>query len=82
MSNANWIVKNVVPNDDFTLTLTFITGEKKIYDAKQLFSHKFFEPLKDINLFKKAHVDGHTVAWNDLLDIDPEDLYDEGVPIN
>ena len=71
-----WIVTNVIPNKDYTLLITFITGEKKIFDFKKIIDKKTFEPLKNINLFLKAHVESGTVAWNDDIDIAPEYLYD------
>ncbi|MBR4571210.1 MAG: DUF2442 domain-containing protein [Candidatus Riflebacteria bacterium] len=75
----NWFVDNVEANDDYTLLLTFITGEIKLFDFKPLLDDNYFEPLKNIAFFKKAHISGRSVIWNDEIDIAPEYLYENGV---
>ena len=77
----NWFVDNVKANDDYTLLLTFITGEKKIFDFKPLLEDYYFGPLKNIDFFKKAHISGRSVIWNDEIDIAPEYLYENSIPI-
>ena len=74
--NAFWIVTNVIAREDYTLVITFITGEKKVYDFLPLLEKSIYAPLKDINLFLKAKVIGDTVVWNDDIDIAPEHLYE------
>lgn len=74
----------VVPHEDYTLTVTFRDGDKKLYDMRPLIdgerAFKPYAPLIDINLFMKAHVCG-SVAWSDKIDIAPEELYENGIDI-
>jgi len=78
-SKPSWIVKDVVPCDDFTMVITFIDGIKKIYDAKPLLEKNIYKPLQSLPFFMTARVMGDTVAWNDDIDIAPEFLYENSV---
>jgi hypothetical protein len=81
MKNPVWIVKSVTPKKDYTLCLTFIDGEKRIYDARPLLEKKIFSSLKDPDFFMQAKVACGTVVWNDDIDIAPEHLYESSVPV-
>ena len=74
-NKPSWIVVSVIANKNYTLTLTFITGEKKIYNALPLLEKQIYAPLKDLSFFLQAKVLGDSVAWNDEIDIAPEHLY-------
>lgn len=74
----NYKVTEVQANDDYTLLLTFVTGEKKIFDFKPLLEEYPFQPLKNKRLFKQAFI-CCGIAWNDEIDIDSEYLYENGV---
>ena len=76
-----WVVKTVKVLDDFRLFLTFADGKKGIYDAKPLFEYRVYEALKSPGFFLKARVDGDSVIWNDDVDISPELLYENSVPV-
>ena len=67
--------------DDYKLKIKFSTGEEKIYDAKSDIAHGVFRPLNDKNIFASARVARGTVVWNDDLDIAPETLYHNSVPV-
>lgn len=81
MAYFDWEVQNVQPQPDYTLIITFATGEKKLYDCKPLLNHGVFKALNNIDFFMQAHSDGTTVVWNEDIDIAPESLYEKGVPI-
>ncbi len=86
---------DVVPNDDFTLTLTFDNGEKRLYNAAPLLCPgTVFEILSDINTFRRVYVDDeHCIAWDidpnidsrevwaNKIDICPDSCYVDSVPL-
>ena len=74
-------VEEVEPTDNFELLLTFNTGEKKKFDAKTLFQYPMYAPLKNIGFFKLVKADNMCVYWNDEIDICPDALYAQSVPM-
>jgi len=76
---ANWFVEAVSPQRDYTLLIDFSNGERRIYDARELLADRYFTPLKSVDFFMKAHRSGHSVVWNDDIDISPEYLYEKSI---
>ncbi len=86
----------VVPNDDFTLTLSFDNGEKRLYDVAPLLEHgTVFEKFADIEHFRRVYIDDeHCIAWdinpqidsntvwNNKVDLCPDSCYVYSVPLN
>ena len=56
-------VAEVVPNDNFTLTLTFTNGETRVFDVKPNLDRGVFQELWDLKLFGTARVAIGTVLW-------------------
>ena len=75
------IVTKVVPKDDYTLIVTFCTGETRRFDALPYLEKGVFTRLKDRDLFKQAYVAYDTVCWPGNLDIAPETLYDRSTAV-
>ena len=82
MKTPAWVVREVVPKEDYTLLITFADGGKRLYNALPLLSKAIFADLKSLPFFLTARVSGDTVIWNDDVDIAPEHLYECSVPIN
>ncbi len=79
MSTPNWVVKNVIPNDDYSLTLTFASGEVKRFDMTPYLSERPWAPLSNKKLFMQPYLSCGSIAWNDDIDMAPEILYDKGI---
>jgi hypothetical protein len=65
----------VVPSDDWTLSLEFETGEKKVFDVKPLLECEAFEELRDLKQFHKVKNGGYFVEWENEADLSADTLY-------
>jgi len=68
-------VKDVIPNKNFTLTVTFTNGEIGIFDMKAYLDTGIFKELKDWNLFSTAKPFMGTVQWVHEQDLCPDTVY-------
>lgn len=73
-------VKAVKYLENYRLQLKFEDGSLKVVDLKNHLDGKIFEPLKDIEYFKKVKVneDVDTICWDNGADLAPEFLYQIG----
>lgn len=80
MSNR---IEQVQTMENMTLLVIFRDGTEKNYDVRQLYESfpQFRQLENDLSLFKSVQVDtgGYGVSWNDDLDLDAEELWDNGV---
>ena len=75
-------IKSVRPLDDYKLLVRFSTGEERIIDVSHLLDEPVFRILKNITVFNKVYIDYGTVVWNNgAIDIAPEYLYENSVPL-
>jgi hypothetical protein len=72
---------NVEPLAEYKLSLEFENQEKRIFDVTPYLEMGVFRQLKDKNIFSRAFVDGGTVMWPGEIDIAPETLYDQSIPL-
>lgn len=86
---------SVTPNDDFTLTLNFDNGEKRLLDCKPILEDgTVFAPLKIYDNFKRVYLDechcvswdidptvDSNVVWNNKIDLCPDSCYVDSTPI-
>lgn len=77
-------IVQVVPNENYTVTVYFEDGKIVLYDVAQLLEKEIFQPLKDKNIFiNTCTIINDTLAWDlegnrdssKCIDIDPETLY-------
>jgi hypothetical protein len=62
---------------DYIYNVTFDDGVAGEIDfAEFIGSGPVFEPLKDLEVFRTAHVEGGTICWTNGADIAPETLYE------
>ena len=94
-ANGKKQITNVTPNSDFTLTIGFDSGEKRLYDMRPyLKKGTVFEPFIDYENFRRVYVDSaHCIAWdidpnvdsskvwNNKIDICPDSCYIDSIPL-
>ncbi|MDP4207220.1 MAG: DUF2442 domain-containing protein [Bacteroidota bacterium] len=68
-------IKDVKPNIDYTLFLTFENGEKRRFDMKPYLNTGIFKELKDLSKFSTVRVSFDSIEWDNEADLDPEFLY-------
>ena len=68
-------VKEVIPHDDYTLSLVFENGEKGVLDMKPVLEFGIFQRIKDLDDFKRVRVAFDTIEWDSGVDLDPEYIY-------
>ena len=73
-------VTDLVYLKDYQLRLEFSDGKVKELDLKDELYGEIFEPLRDIETFKKVYVnsDTGTIEWPNGADFAPEFLYKTG----
>ena len=68
-------VKDVKPNPDYKLALTFDNGEKKQFDVKPYLGKGIFRELKDPKIFNAVRPFMGSVQWPHGQDFCPDTLY-------
>lgn len=68
----------VVPGDDYTLLLTYATGEKRKFDVKPYISGNWYGELNDVAYFRTVQLlpGGIGIEWSNGQDIAPHGLYE------
>jgi len=65
--------------ENYRIKLTFNNGEKKIVDLQNELKGSVYEPLRQLNYFKKFQVKYNTIEWSNGADYAPEYLYSIGI---
>jgi hypothetical protein len=61
---------------EFRIRLAFDDGLVGTVDFRPWLEGPVFEPLKDLDYFRRFHLDGGTVAWPNGADVAPETLHE------
>ena len=70
-------VQSVNVLNDMVLIVTFMSGEKRLFDASSLLVYPAFQKLKKESIFKNPVIDCGVVTWdNGNIDIAPETMYE------
>jgi len=72
------MILHVIRADHVTghrLHLWFNDGTEGDIDLRKVLNGPIFEPLRDVNYFKRFRLDGHTLAWENGADFAPEYLH-------
>ena len=72
---------SVTVTGDDTILVTFSNGEVRLFDIKPLLSRKCYARLNDKAFLALASVQYGCVTWPDDIDIDPDWLYEDSVPL-
>lgn len=77
-------IVQVVPHNDYTVSVYFSDGKIVLYNVKPLLGKEVFSKIRDINIFMETcTILNDTLAWDiagnrnesECIDIDPNTLY-------
>ena len=76
-------IVSVVPNEDFSLTLSFDNGEVRRLDCRSfLLPGTVFAPFREYSSFSRVYLDDtHSVCWDIDPDVDSEVVWSNKVDI-
>jgi hypothetical protein len=66
---------------DYQLELKFNNGELRRFDMRPLLALKPWNRITSPQMFERAKVEYGTIVWPGEIDIAPETLYDDSVPL-
>ena len=66
---------------EFQLDLEFKNGKRRRFDMRPLLAMKPWNRIATPAVFERVRVDYGTVVWPGEIDVAPETLYDDSVPL-
>lgn len=74
-------VASVAPLEGHTLRLQFDNGEQRRLDVSPYLAYPVFERLRDPGFFALVQADHGTVSWPGGIDLDPDSVFLDSVPL-
>ncbi len=74
-------VKDVKPQANYNLLITFTNEEVGIFDMKPYLDYNMFKPLHDIAFFNTVRPSHGTIQWGNEADLCPDTVYLDSVKI-
>ena len=74
-------VTAVTPGEGQALLLQFSNGEQRRMDVSPYLVDPVFERLREPGFFALVQADHGTVSWPGGIDLDPDSVYLESVPL-
>jgi hypothetical protein len=74
-------VTTVTPGEGQALLLQFSNGEQRRMDVSPYLAYPVFERLREPGFFALVQADHGTVSWPGGIDLDPDSVYLESVPL-
>ena len=74
-------VVHVTPLDGHMIDVTFRDGKRGVFDMSGYLDLPIFRPLRNVGLFACVKADHGTATWPGDIDIAPERLYTDCVPV-
>lgn len=74
-------IVSVSPLPDFVLDLRYENGERRQFDFKPLMAMKPWNRIATPSMFSRVKTAHGTVSWPGEIDIAPETLYADSVPL-
>lgn len=74
-------VVKVIPRVDYRLDLFYANGEHRQFDMRPFLTLKPWDQIAAPEVFRLARAEYGTVVWPGEIDIAPETLYDDSVPV-
>jgi len=74
-------VVTVTPLEGHALQLQFTNGEQRRMDLRPYLAYAVFDRLREPSFFALARADHGTVAWPGGIDLDPDSVYLESIPL-
>ncbi len=68
-------VKDVTPNNDYTVNIIFDNGEEKLFDVSPYLDKGIFKELQNKDIFKTVKPIMGSIQWKHGQDFCPDTLY-------